>query len=146
MKDNAVTVELIALPENERFARMVASAFTMPFDPTMEEMTEIKTAVSEAVSNAVIHAYGSSGEGTIKMELKCNAKGVITIIVEDYGVGIEDIEAARAPLFTTSALEERSGMGFTIMESFMDKMLVESEKDKGTRVTLVKILDMSCGM
>ncbi|MDD4390343.1 MAG: anti-sigma F factor [Eubacteriales bacterium] len=146
MKDNVVTVEFIAIAENERFARMVAAAFVVPFDPTVEEITEIKTAVSEAVSNSVIHAYNSSGEGTIKLEMRSTEKGTITIIVEDYGIGIDDIEAARAPMFTTSALEERSGMGFTIMESFTDKLIVESEKEKGTRVTLVKMLDISCGL
>ncbi len=146
MKDNAVTVEFIAIPENEKFARMVAAAFTAPFDPTVEEVTEIKTAVSEAVSNAVIHAYGASGKGLIRMELWSSEKGTVTIVVEDYGIGIEDITAARAPLFTTAAVEERSGMGFAIMESFMDKVVVESEKDKGTRVTLIKTLDLSCGL
>lgn len=146
MNSNRVLAEFIALPENEGFARMLASAFAAPLDPTMEEITEIKTAVSEAVSNAVIHGYASSGIGMIKMEMSYNDKGVVTITVEDNGVGIEDIEAAKTPLFTTGAAEERSGMGFTVMESFMDRLIVESEKGKGTRVTLIKALDTSCGL
>lgn len=142
MVKNKARVEFAAISRNEAFARAFAVAFISQTDPTVEEVTEIKTAVSEAVSNSIIHGYsGGSLEKTVVMECSYNEKGVVTIVVSDEGTGIENIEEARKPLFTTGNTEERSGMGFTVMESFMDKVIVESEKGEGTRVTLIKALD-----
>ena len=141
---NKMRTEFAALAVNEAFARAAAAAFFSRLDPTVEELTEIKTAVSEAVSNAVIHGYqGGSADKTVVMECEYENSGIIKIAVSDCGVGIKDVEEARRPLFTTGDAEERSGMGFTVMESFMDRVAVESEEGKGTRVTLIKSLDIS---
>ncbi|NLP30991.1 MAG: anti-sigma F factor [Clostridiales bacterium] len=142
---NQIKLEMRSKSENEAFARSVAAAFTSQFDPTVEELTDIKTAISEAISNAIIHGYQDKVDGIIKMEIAATASGRIVIIVEDKGVGIEDIDKAREPLFTTGNSEERSGMGFTVMESFMDKVIVESTPGEGTRVTLIKVLDQTNG-
>ena len=131
-----------ARSENEGLARAIAAAFAAQADPTIEELTEIRTAISEAVSNAVIHAY-PQGDGSVNMELCLYEDGIIVISVEDRGVGIEDVTRAREPLYTTGTDGERSGMGFTVMESFMDRLEVISEPGKGTRVTMVKRLDLS---
>lgn len=127
--------------ENEALSRTIAAAFVTPVDPTVEEVTEIKTAVSEAVSNAIIHGYEAGKAGLIILELSLTGSGKFMISVEDFGVGIADVEKAREPLFTTGDTKERSGMGFTVMESFMDKVLVESRPGEGTRVTMIKTLD-----
>ncbi|MGI6751897.1 MAG: anti-sigma F factor [Anaerovoracaceae bacterium] len=138
---NRVKVEMEARSENESLARTVASAFSAAWDPTVEELTEIKTAVSEAVSNAIIHAYPNEDKvGSIMMEMSGTEDGHLFFTIEDEGIGIRDIEKAKEPLFTTGAPEERSGMGFTVMESFMDHLGVESVDGKGTRITMVKIL------
>lgn len=141
MENNFVTIEFDALPENQSFARSVAAAYCAAADPTMEELTEIKTAVSEAVSNAIIHGYQRTGIGKIKMEMKTIDGNKIVIKVTDYGVGISDIKKAMEPLFSTEEEKEMSGMGFTVMESFADKVFVESEPEQGTTVTLMKNLD-----
>lgn len=141
MENNFVTIEFDALPENQSFARSVAAAYCAAADPTMEELTEIKTAVSEAVSNAIIHGYQRTGTGKIKMEMKTIDGNKIVIKVTDYGVGISDIKKAMEPLFSTEEEKEMSGMGFTVMESFADKVFVESEPEQGTTVTLMKNLD-----
>ncbi|MBQ9973039.1 MAG: anti-sigma F factor [Firmicutes bacterium] len=144
---NKVRIEIAAVSENEAFARSAVSAFVAGLDPTIEELTEIKTAVSEAVSNSIIHGYkGGSIEEIVVLECSYDEKGIVRITIADTGIGIEDIEQARRPLFTTGSEDERSGMGFTVMESFMDKVFVESEKGEGTRITLVKTLDLSYGM
>lgn len=140
---NQIKVEMWNQSENEALARTIAAAFVSHLDPTVEELTEIKTAVSEAVSNAIIHGYPNGEKGLVRMELFYTAQGRLAIIVEDKGVGISDIEKAREPLFTTGKNDERSGMGFTVMESFMDKVQVESTPGQGTRVTLIKTLDQS---
>lgn len=146
--DNVLRMEFSALAENEAFARSAAAAFVMPLDPTVEELTEIKTAVSEAVSNCVIHGYGgrkaNEEAGTPKVTMECTLEegGKLTIRIEDEGVGIEDVPKAMEPLFTTGDEEERSGMGFTVMESFMDKLKVISEDGKGTTVIMTKQLDI----
>jgi stage II sporulation protein AB (anti-sigma F factor) len=142
---NQIKVEMWNQSENEALARTVAAAFAAQLDPTVEELTEIKTAISEAVSNAIIHGYGDNKEGPVKLELSATESGKLVMVVEDQGIGIEDIKRAREPLFTTGNSEERSGMGFTVMESFMDKVQVESSPGKGTRVTLIKILDRAHG-
>lgn len=127
--------------ENESFARSVTGAFLLPLDPMVEELIEVKTAVSEAVSNAVIHGY-RGGEGTIHMKCQYTPEGKVTITVRDEGEGIPDIKRAMEPLFTTNTGGERSGMGFTVMESFMDRVTVVSEPGRGTEVTMVKKLDV----
>lgn len=148
--DNRMKTEFSAVAENEAFARSAAAAFVAPLDPTVEELTEIKTAVSEAVSNCVIHGYGVVAQGrkrkeeenVIVMECRMYRGGKVVIKIEDSGVGIEDVEQAMEPLYTTGNAEERSGMGFTVMESFMDKLNVTSEKGKGTTVIMTKYLDI----
>ncbi len=123
---------------NESFARMIAAGFIMELDPTCEELSDIKTAVSEAVTNAIIHGYGEKG-GCVVLEGKRDGR-TVTFTVADLGKGIEDIELARTPLYTGAPGGERSGMGFTVMETFMDSVFVESVRDKGTKVVLTKTL------
>ncbi len=137
--DNFMTVRFKAVSENEGFARTAAAAFLTGLDPLVSEIEDIKAAVSEAVTNAIIHGYdGKDGE----VEIRCKTNGrMVYIEVEDEGVGIENIEKAREPMFTTKPSEERSGLGFTVMESFMDEILVESEKGKGTTVKMIKLLN-----
>lgn len=136
---NVMELRFLARSENEAFARVTVASFISQLDPTVEELTDIKTVVSEAVTNAIIHGYESIDNGMIylKTEIEDNK---VTIIVEDEGVGIENIDEARQPLFTTKQDMERSGMGFTIMENFMDSLEIISEKGKGTKVILTKIL------
>ena len=133
---NEVTVIMQGKSQNEAFARMVVSAFIAPLDPTISELTDVKTAVSEAVTNAIIHGYVSdSGDVTMRCVLK---EDLLTVTVSDDGVGIDDIEAAMEPLFTSRPDMERSGMGFSIMKSFMDKLEVVSEKGRGTKIVMTK--------
>ncbi len=135
---NFMKLEIPSKSQNESFARVVVAAFASQLDPTLEEISEIKTAVSEAVTNAVIHAYmDKAGLIVIKGVL---LEDRIEIEIMDSGVGIESVEKAREPLYTTLPEMERSGMGFTIMEKFMDKVEVLSEKNKGTTVKMVKII------
>lgn len=141
-RKNRIRFEFEARSQNESLARSVAAAYVLPLDPTVEEVTEIKTAVSEAVSNAIIHAYpGKEETGIVILEAELRGERDVMFVIRDQGVGIADVSQARAPLFTTGAPEERSGMGFTVMESFMDKIEVRSEPGNGTEVTLIKRLD-----
>jgi stage II sporulation protein AB (anti-sigma F factor) len=133
-RDNYVTLEFPSASANEGFARAAAACFAAQMDPTLEEVNDIKTAVSEAVTNAIVHAYPDT-LGKIVMKLSIREGNVLEIAVKDWGVGIPDVEQARVPLFTTGS-EERSGMGFTIMESFMDVLRVRSAPGKGTTVTM----------
>ena len=119
---------------NEGFARACAACFAAQLDPTLEEVNDIKTAVSEAVTNAIVHAYPDS-LGKIVMRARILEGDVLEITIRDWGRGIADVEQARAPLYTTGG-PERSGMGFTIMESFMDRLTVRSSQGKGTRVAM----------
>ena len=123
---------------NEAFARITVAAFASQLDPTIEELADIKTAVSEAVTNCIIHAYEHK-QGIIKIHTKLK-DNQITIEISDNGKGIENVDVAKEPLYTTKPNLERSGMGFTIMESFMDSMKVESIVGLGTKVTLVKTI------
>lgn len=133
---NSATVKFSSLSENESFARMAAAAFISPLDPTLETLSDIKTAVSEAVTNAIIHGYdGSSGIVSMNMSISEN---VVTITVSDKGRGIADIKKAMTPLYTSKPDMERSGMGFTVMESFMDTLEVNSKPGHGTKVTMTK--------
>ena len=131
---NEVTLEFPSRSSNEGFARVAAAGFAAQLDPTLDELGDIKTAVSEAVTNAIVHGYPDQ-LGKIVMKLKLLENNTIEITVRDWGKGIEDIQQARQPLFTTGG-EERSGMGFTIMESFMDRLTVKSTSGRGTTVTM----------
>lgn len=133
---NRATFTFLSKSENEGFARMCVSALLMQADPTIEEMADVKTAVSEAVTNAIVHGYGHSN-GEIFMECILEDK-LITIIIKDNGKGIEDVEKAREPLYTTNPEMERSGMGFTVMETFMDSLDVSSIVGVGTKITMKK--------
>jgi len=133
---NRMKIEFESKSVNESFARIVAAAFASQLDPTLEELADLKTAVSEAVTNAIIHGYEQK-EGTIYMECILYEDS-ITVIIEDHGVGIEDIEKARIPAFTSKTELERAGMGFAIMESFMDSLDIESQKGAGTKITMTK--------
>ena len=129
---------------NEGFARACAACFAAQLDPTLDEVADIKTAVSEAVTNAIVHAYPDClGKSTLRLRLV--EGGVLELQVRDSGVGIPDVDQARTPLFTTGG-EERSGMGFTIMESFMDGLKVRSQPGKGTVVTMRKRIARRAGV
>ena len=140
-RHNEMEVSFLSVPENEAFARVVVSGFMLPLNPTLEQLADVKTAVSEAVTNAIIHGYAGR-RGTVRLHGTCTADGLIYIDVIDRGRGIADVERARQPFFTTDQGEERSGMGFTVMESFMDKVEVKSAVGEGTTVRLVKRLDL----
>lgn len=137
MVDNKISIELMSKSENEGFARVAVAAFVSQLDPTVEELTDVKTAVSEAVTNSIIHGYENKKEGIIKIEASITGNE-ITIIIEDYGNGIKDIKQAMEPLYTSKPELERSGMGFTVMETFMDNLEVFSEYGKGTKVIMKK--------
>ncbi|MCL1806878.1 MAG: anti-sigma F factor [Oscillospiraceae bacterium] len=133
---NEMKLEFLSRSANEALARSAASQFAAQLDPTLEELGDIKTSVSEAVTNAVVHAYPDS-LGIIRLQARVLEGGILEITVRDKGVGIEDIDQARTPLYTTGG-EERSGMGFTIMESFMDRLRVRSAAGRGTTVVMRK--------
>ena len=133
---NEMKLEFISKSSNEAFARLTVAAFASQLDPTLEELADIKTAVSEAVTNCIIHGYDKK-QGIVKVVAKLT-EDEIFIEISDKGKGIEDIEEAKEPLYTTKPDLERSGMGFTIMESFMDRMEVESILGLGTKVTMSK--------
>ena len=134
--ENYMNLEFLSRSSNEGFARVAVAGFTAQLDPTLDEIGDIKTAVSEAVTNAIVHAYPDE-LGKISIKTRIYDGKVLEIVVRDWGRGIENIDQARQPLFTTGG-EERSGMGFTIMESFMDKLTVRSVPGRGTTVTMRK--------
>ena len=134
---NEMRLEFRALPENEAFARLAVSGFLLPLDPTMEALADVKTAVSEAVPNAIVHAYPRE-TGAVRLHARYDADGVVVVDVTDRGCGIADVALARQPFYTTGDGEERSGMGFTVMESFMDAVDVRSVPGRGTSVRLTK--------
>lgn len=136
LHSNEVTFTFLSRSANEGFARTAAACFAAQLDPTLEEIGDIKTAVSEAVTNAIVHAYPEN-LGKITMRLRLFPDRSLEILIRDKGLGIKDIEKAKTPLFTTGN-EERSGMGFTIMESFMDKLSVTSKEGKGSSIRMVK--------
>ena len=135
---NEVTLEFPSRSSNEGFARSAAACFTAQMDPTLNELEDIKTAVSEAVTNAIVHAYPDA-IGTVTLKMRVCPGNVLELTVKDRGRGIADVEKARQPMFTTGGAE-RSGMGFTIMESFMDNLTVRSVPGRGTTVTREKKL------
>lgn len=134
--DNEMELNFLSKSNNEAFARITVAAFTAQLDPTIEELADIKTAVSEAVTNSIIHGYEDT-EGIVKVKATL-LDNVIEIEISDNGKGIEDIELARKPLYTTKGNLERSGMGFTIMESFMDEVEIHSVVGIGTKITMKK--------
>ena len=136
---NHTRIQFPSLSSNEGYARAAAAAFVSQADPTVQEISEIKTAVSEAVTNAIVHGYRDT-VGTVELSLRLGADNMLYITVKDKGRGIENIEQAMTPLFTTAAEDERSGLGFSVMESFMDRLRVKSAPDKGTTVTMQKKL------
>lgn len=138
-KNNAMTLEFDSKSENESFARIVVAAFASQLNPTIEEIADIKTAVSEAVTNSIIHGYeGKSGKITMSCTIEDNK---IAVVIIDQGRGIEDIKQAMEPLYTTKPEMERSGMGFAFMEAFMDDLEVESKPGKGTKVSMSKTIE-----
>ena len=136
---NEIKIQFLSKSFNESVARVSLSAFISMLDPTLDEMADIKTAVSEAVTNSIVHGYKDE-IGTIYISAKIYEKNCIIIKIKDKGCGIEDINKAMQPMFTTSTNGERSGLGFAVMESFMDKIKVTSKIGKGTTVTLQKTL------
>jgi len=136
--NNKMKLEILSRSENESFARVVVSAFAAQLDPTIEEITDIKTAVSEAVTNSIIHGYNRDDE-TIHITCEINGDEV-TVQIIDYGIGIENIEQAREPLYTSKPHLERSGMGFTVMESFMDHVEIRSIPGVQTTVMMKKTI------
>ena len=135
-RPEVLRMEIESLSRNEEFARVVVSVFMARMNPTLEELDDVKTAVSEAVTNAVIHGYQGNG-GIIYLEVEI-LKQELTVTVRDTGIGIPNIVQAMEPMFSTDPEGERSGMGFSFMEAFMDEVRVESEPDKGTVVTMKK--------
>lgn len=141
---NKVKCSFLSLSVNEGFARTAISGFTALLDPTVEQLADIKTAVSEAVTNSIIHAYPDK-VGVVKMTAMIYADNTLSITVSDSGKGIEDIAEAMKPMFTTGNPNERSGLGFAVMESFMDTLKVRSKPGKGTRVTMTKKIQKKQG-
>lgn len=134
---NEMHIKFISKSTNEGFARSVVSAFILELDPTINEIADIKTAVSEAVTNSIVHGYKRES-GMIYIDAKITDSKKVIIKIRDKGIGIENVEKAMEPLFTTSQQEERAGLGFTVMQSFMDNVKVKSTPNKGTIVTLEK--------
>lgn len=136
---NEMSLQFSARSENESFARVTVAAFIAQLDPTMDELTEIKTVVSEAVTNAIIHGYENNPDGTVTIRVTLD-DGLVHMTIKDEGVGIKNLEEARMPLYTTKPELERSGMGFTIMENFMDEVEIETDENRGTTIHLTKFL------
>lgn len=134
---NFMSLQFAAKSENESFARVTVAAFVSQLDPTMDEITDLKTVVSEAVTNSIIHGYDGNSEGIVNISVRIE-DDTVTLIIEDKGRGIEDLELAKQPLYTSKPELERSGMGFTIMENFMDEFDVVSEVGGGTSLRMKK--------
>lgn len=134
--ENYLEMKFLSIPENVSFSRSTVSAFCLALDPSVEELNDVKTAVSEAVTNSIVHGYENRKTEIIEITAK-SEKNSVEILIVDHGVGIPDVKRAMEPFFTTKPNEERSGMGFTIMQTFMDEVAVDS-KDGETRVKLVK--------
>ena len=134
--ENYLEMKFLSIPENVSFSRSTVSAFCLALDPSVEELNDVKTAVSEAVTNSIVHGYENRKTEIIEITAKCE-KNLVEILIVDHGVGIPDVKRAMEPFFTTKPNEERSGMGFTIMQTLMDEVAVDS-KDGETRVKLLK--------
>ncbi|MBP5427487.1 MAG: anti-sigma F factor [Clostridiales bacterium] len=137
---NEMKIEFLSKSNNESFARIVTAGFVASIDPTLDELADIKTAVSEAVTNSIIHGYENADDKLIRMHCRLFNRGV-EIKISDKGIGIKDINEARKPLFTSKPNLERSGMGFTVMETFMDSVIVDSKPGEGTTVTMYKTIN-----
>ena len=141
---NYMKLEIAAVGSNEGFARSTVAAFALPLNPSLSELSDVRTAVSEAVTNCIVHAYGKRTEEPGRILIECEieetgeGEGILHIGITDYGCGIEDVEQAMQPFYTTLSDDERSGMGFTIMQTFMTDFSVTSEKGKGTTVRMSK--------
>jgi len=136
---NNLKASFISIPENESLARVICASFVSQLDPTIEELTDVKTAVSEAVTNSIVHGYNNKPSGVVHMECSIESD-TITIEIRDSGKGIEDIAKAMEPMYTSCPEAERSGMGFTVMETFMDSVNVNSVPGVGTKVTMKKLI------
>lgn len=136
---NHMKLSFLSKSVNEAFARAAVASFLLPLDPTVSELSDVRTAVSEAVTNCIVHAYPDT-LGVVYIDMKITDAGKVIIRIRDAGVGIEDIEKAMEPLFTTSS-DERAGLGFAVMQSFTDRIRVRSQKGKGTVITLEKYID-----
>ncbi len=134
---NQFDMKIPSRSENERFVRQAVCSFVAIFDPTIDKVADLRTAVSEAVTNCIVHGYRMK-DGDIYISVKCYSDGSVVFKIRDKGCGMEDVEKCKQPLFTTDTSGERGGMGFAIMENFTDKMTVRSSPGKGTTVTLVK--------
>ena len=139
--NNIMEVKFSAKSENECLARVIVASFAAKLDPTLDELADIKTAVSEAVTNSIIHGYDEDDSKFVYLRCEIN-ENTIKVVVEDRGHGIEDISMAMQPLYTSKPELERSGMGFTVMESFMDDITVSSIKDEGTKVVMTKKINL----
>ncbi len=139
---NKISATFEAKSENEALSRILVAGFLMPYSVSLEELGDIKTAVSEAVTNAVVHAYRDREAGDVRLAVRLSENGLLSITVTDYGCGISDVLRAREPFFTTDREHERGGMGFSIMETFMDAVRVTSVEGRGTRVVLKKRLTL----
>lgn len=133
---NKINLKFLSISQNEGFARNVIASFILPLNPTISELNDVKTAVSEAVTNAIVHGYKNK-EGIVELDAEIN-KDELHIVIKDYGVGIKDVSKAIEPFYTTLIEEERSGMGFTIMKTFMDDFSVVSSLNEGTTITMTK--------
>ena len=143
---NRMELTFTACPQNEAFARVAIAAFAVQLNPTLPEMADIKTAVSEAVTNAIVHGYQGDGNGTVKMSADYGDRRMLMVTVEDDGCGIADIAAAMQPFYSTGDGSERSGMGFCVMQTFMDAVDVDSVIGKGTTVTMRKYITGEVGL
>ena len=138
---NEMEIKFKAISINESFARASIAGFCLQLNPSLDELTDIKTAVSEAVTNSIVHAYTEVNDKSVVIcHVKLFDNSQIEISIRDYGVGIKDLEQAKQPFFTTRPTQERSGMGFTVMESFMDSVIVSNESDGGLKVVLNKTI------
>lgn len=137
---NKATFQFKSKIENESFARISVCAFLMPLNPSLEEIIEIKTIVSEAVTNAILHGYESDPDHLVQLEVGYETHGCVTIIISDKGKGIDDIDLAMEPMYTSKSEQERSGMGMTIMQTFSDSFTIYSKKDEGTTLVIQKQL------
>ncbi|MBO8163080.1 MAG: anti-sigma F factor [Brevibacillus sp.] len=144
-QQNFMRLEFAALSQNESFARVAVASFLSQLDVTMEELEEIKTVVSEGVTNAIIHGYEENPEGIVFIEVSYR-DGLVELVIEDKGQGIADLDQAMQPLYTTKPELERSGMGFTIMENFVDSIEVATGVGKGTRIRMTKRLSFANAM
>ena len=139
---NEIRCTFLSRSENESLARSIVSGFLLPLDPDVEELADIRCAVSEAVTNCIVHAYRDT-VGKIGLDVKCYEDRTVKITISDHGIGIPDVKQAMQPLYTTCPDEDRCGMGFSIMESFSDKLSVSSKCGVGTKITLIRKLSPS---